>query len=63
MSAYSDWKCGAISDEEYTTACNMEAARDKALEEKDFFTDVNCDYYDNENGKCSLTGCECDGCE
>ena len=35
MSAYSDWKCGALSDEEYTSHCNWEAAMDKYLEELD----------------------------
>ena len=29
MSAYSDWKCGAITDEDYTSACNREAAMDR----------------------------------
>lgn len=28
MSAYSDWKCGAITDEQYTAECNREAAMD-----------------------------------
>lgn len=32
MSAYSDWKCGALSDEDYTAYCNREAAMDKAYE-------------------------------
>ena len=35
MSSYSDWKCGAISDDEYTFMCNREAAMDKYLEELD----------------------------
>jgi hypothetical protein len=33
MSAYSDWKCGALSDDEYTFECNREAAMDKYYEE------------------------------
>lgn len=36
MSAYSDWKCGALTDEEYTSACNREAAMDRAYEDLDF---------------------------
>ena len=35
MSAYIDWKCGALSDDEYTFACNREAAMDKAYEERE----------------------------
>ena len=34
MSAYSDWKCGALSDNEYKDYCNWEARRDKYLEAK-----------------------------
>ena len=34
MSAYSDWKCGALSDEDYAYACWREDAMDKALEER-----------------------------
>lgn len=30
MSAYSDWKCGALSDENYAYACWREDAMDKA---------------------------------
>ena len=33
MSAYSDWKCGALSDEDYTWECNREAAMDKAYDD------------------------------
>lgn len=33
MSAYSDWKCGALSDDDYTAECNREAAMDRYLEE------------------------------
>ena len=36
MSAYSDWKCGALSDQEYTDYCNWEARRDKYYEDKMF---------------------------
>lgn len=34
MSAYSDWKCGALSDEDYAYECWREAAMDKAYFEK-----------------------------
>lgn len=30
MSAWSDWKCGALSDDEYDFICNREAAAGKA---------------------------------
>ena len=33
MSAYSDWKCGALSDDEYAFCCAWEDARDKAYED------------------------------
>ena len=32
MSAYSDWRCGALSDEEYDNASNREARRDAEYE-------------------------------
>lgn len=32
MSAYSDWKCGALSDEEYEAECNKEARREAEYE-------------------------------
>lgn len=32
MSAWSDWKCGAISEEEYKTAYNMDPAEDHGEE-------------------------------
>lgn len=35
MSAYSDWKCGALSDEDYAYECWREDAMDKAYFEKD----------------------------
>lgn len=31
MSAYSDWRCGAISDEEYKTAYNHERGEDHGI--------------------------------
>lgn len=33
MSAYSDWKCGAITEEEYKSYCNWEDLKDRAYEE------------------------------
>ena len=32
MSAYSDWQCGAITEEQYRDTCNDEAARDEWYE-------------------------------
>lgn len=62
MSYYSEWKCGAISDEEYTSACNREDAIDKALLEKDNESYENCEYY--KDGCCELMhGQLCNGCE
>ena len=34
MSAYSDWKCGAITFDEYLAECNREEARDRYYEER-----------------------------
>ncbi len=34
MSAYSDWRCGAIDDDEYSFYSAWEARRDKYLEDK-----------------------------
>lgn len=39
MSAYSDWKCGALSDDEYAFCCAWEYARDKAAEEQMYADD------------------------
>ena len=36
MSAYSDWKCGALSDDEYAFCCSWEDVMDKAAEDKMF---------------------------
>lgn len=35
MSAYSDWKCGAITDEEYRSYCRWEDAMDRAEEREE----------------------------
>ena len=42
MSAYSDWKCGALSDEDYTAYCNREAAMDRAMEEREEISESRC---------------------
>lgn len=60
MSAYSEWKCGAISDEEYSHACWVEDQQDKVAFDKDEYT-VNCDNY--KEGCCILNGQLCSGCE
>ena len=36
MSAYSDWKCGALTDSEYRSAMTREASRDRAIEEAEW---------------------------
>lgn len=35
MSSYSDWKCGALTDEQYAAESRWEAAMDKAAEDRD----------------------------
>ena len=37
MSAYSDWKCGALTDEEYNSYCAWEEARDRYYEEREMY--------------------------
>lgn len=39
MSAYSDWKCGALTDEEYRSAMRRECGEDFPREELPFYTD------------------------
>ena len=51
MSAYSEWKCGAISDEDYTASCNMEDARDKAAFAQDDYSVENCEYYKDDEAE------------
>lgn len=36
MSAYSDWRVGALSDDEYRQECEYEARKDAYLAEKEF---------------------------
>ena len=57
MSYYSDWKCGAIDDDEYAFAANFEAARDKAAVEK---MENCCEHLID--GVCEL-GFDCRDCE
>jgi hypothetical protein len=36
MSSYSDWKCGALTDEQYEQECNEEYRREQAwLDERE----------------------------
>lgn len=39
MSAYSDWKCGAITEEEYDDYCRWEDRKERALEEAEHCQD------------------------
>lgn len=48
MSAYSDWKCGALSDDEYRDYCNWEARRDKYYEDMMFSETYEDEDYDEE---------------
>lgn len=60
MSVYSDWKCGAISDDDYRMNCAEEARMDEyltRLEERDC---EKCIHHVTKNGE---TGCECWECE
>ena len=43
MSAYSDWKCGALSEQEYNDYCNWEADRDRYFEEKELYEEESED--------------------
>lgn len=47
MSSYSDWKCGALTDDEYDFVSRREAAEDKYLEDK-MYAEVYEDDYDEE---------------
>ena len=52
MSAYSDWKCGAIPDERYAFCANHETGADHG--EEDFYYDdeENCEEDDIESAAC-----------
>lgn len=60
MSAYSDWKCGAISDDEYRMYCTKEARRDEYLTQLQERDCINCIHYVEEDG---IAGCELWECE
>ena len=47
MSAYSDWKCGALSDDEYRDQCNWEAREDDYLYNK-MLDEADIDYEDED---------------
>lgn len=60
MSAYSDWKCGALSDDDYAFECNREAMMDKYLEDKmDEESISKCEGFDSCK-ECIEAGCGCD---
>ena len=42
MSAYSDWQCGAITEDQYRDSCNDEAARDEWYEYMRDREEENC---------------------
>lgn len=48
MSAYSDWKCGAITEEEYNQACAWEDARDRYYEDRMWMNEPEWDEEDEE---------------
>lgn len=68
MSAYSEWKCGAIDKSEYESICRREEGMDKAREERMLYEDacyercMQCEMFD-ETGECSIgetaTRCSC----
>lgn len=75
MSAYSDWKCGAISGAAYSSECRKEAARDKAFfdrydreteedDEEDNPNCIDCEHF--KDYKCgdqnTIKCCECPYC-
>ena len=57
MSVYSDYKCGAMSKEEYDVECRRESARDNAREMQMMYEDAcyerceQCEMF--EDGKCA----------
>ena len=60
MSSYSDWKCGALSDDEYRDECNHEARQDRFLEDKMYNETVSrCEGFDSCR-ECIENGCGCD---
>ena len=59
MSYYSEWKVGAISDDEYSHACWVEDQKDKAAFDQDDYSVENCEYY--KDGKCTWLNEPCNG--
>lgn len=43
MSSYSDWKCGALTDDEYRDMANWEARRDAYYEAQMYAEDISDD--------------------
>ena len=60
MSAYSDWKCGALSDEEYGQYCAEDARRDAIMDERPC---DKCPHHIIVNEETGEGGCECWECE
>ena len=56
MSAYSDWKCGALSDDEYKDACNREYAGDDEYDSGGPHECEDCAYFTGDG--CKYGGCE-----
>ena len=53
MSSWSDWKCGALSDDEYAFASAWEYAGDGFID--DYNPCEGCEYYNPDE--------QCDGCD
>lgn len=62
MSYYSEWKCGAITDQEYSEACRREAAEDAYYLDRltPEENDGDCDtcQHQGPDGGCTLCGCD-----
>lgn len=58
MSAYSDWKCGAIDKNEYESICRREEGSDKEYYERELYKDAcherceQCEMWNDEQGCC-----------
>lgn len=63
MSAYSDWKCGAISDDEYEMECAEETRRDEYLTKIGERPCDSCPHHIIVNVETGEGGCECWECE
>lgn len=53
MSAYSDWRAGALTDEEYDFYSKWEARKerywDERAAEKEYYTDDDIDYFEEDD--------------